>query len=309
MSFEYRQQDRDILATMAEYRVLPVRHLMLLHRRNSRALRRRLRLLRDEGLIRTSAGGLGTGRGRPEQVLSLTPAGVDRLKADGILAAEVQSEQVTLQGLGCVEHQLLLNEFRLQLTMVPRAVPGLAVHIVGHSLPHGGRHVHGMASECERVSAEGDRAEHRIEFSPDEVFSIEDTESRKAVLFFLEVDMGSESLISHKRMGKDVRQKVANYQACFRGQHYRCYERLGGFSLRGFRLLFLANSVPRTTALCRLVERTPSTGFIWLTDRASMLSKGVWAPIWIRGGRHDGPLHSILGSRTPSPCPRPSDLS
>lgn len=165
MSFEYRQQDRDILATMAEYRVLPVRHLRLLHGRNGRALRRRLRRLQDEGLMQTSTGGLGKGRGRPEQVLSLTPAGVDRLKADGILAAEVPSEQATIQGLGCIKHQLLLNEFRLQLTMVPQAVPGLAVHIVGQSLTHGGRHGHEMASGRERVSAEGDLAERQIEFS------------------------------------------------------------------------------------------------------------------------------------------------
>jgi len=120
--------------------------------------------------------------------------------------------------------------------------------------------------------------------------------------------MGSESLSSQKRTGKDVRQKIAHYQAYFRGQHYRRYERLWGSSLRGFRLLFLANSVPRTTALCRLIERTASTDFIWLTDQASMLSKGVWAPIWIRGGRHDGPFHSILGSRAPRPSPSPADM-
>jgi hypothetical protein len=309
VSFEYRQQDRDILVAMAEYRVLPVRHLRLLRRRNDRALRRRLRRLQDEGLIRTSTSGLGRGRGRPEQVLSLTPAGVDRLKADGVLAAELQPERVTIEGLGSIDHQILLNEFRLQVAQVPEIISGLAVHVAGVCCARDVHLARQVAPLRERVPASDDLAGHNVAFTPDEVFCLADAKSEKAVLFFLEVDMGSESLSSPKGTGKDVRQKVANYQAFFRGQQYKRYEQLWGAAFRGFRLLFLASSTPRLTDLCQLVKRTPPSDFIWLTDQESMLSKGIWSPIWIRGGRYDGPLHSILGSRAQSPGPSPAELA
>ena len=147
------------------------------------------------------------------------------------------------------------------------------------------------------------------EFIPDCVLAVQDREAGKTSLFFLEVDLGTESLVSLRHRGKDIQEKVTNYQAYFRGKEYKRYEQLWGTPLRGFRLLFLAGSAPRMVDLCRLTENTPPSDFIWLTDRESMLSRGMWAPIWVRGGHVGTPLQSILGSRAPSPSPLPSALS
>ena len=148
-----------------------------------------------------------------------------------------------------------------------------------------------------------------VEFEPDGVFSITDTQASKSVLFFLEVDMGTEPLVSHRGPSKGVRQKIAAYQAYFRGHCYKRYDHLWEACFRGFRLLFLANTGSRTMSLRKLAAETPPSDFIWLTDRQSMLSHGVWAPIWLKGGQRDASCRSILGSRSPSPSPRPGDLA
>jgi len=144
-----------------------------------------------------------------------------------------------------------------------------------------------------------------IEFTPDCVMALTHKGIHKTLLFFLEVDMGTETLASPKRTKVDVRQKVVNYQTYLRFKRYRRYEHLWNCSLNGFRLLFLAYGPGRLASLCRLVRDMPPSDFIWLTDRRLLLSKGVWADIWSRGGRHDVPPQSILGSQMPELSPTP----
>ena len=94
---------------------------------------------------------------------------------------------------------------------------------------------------------------------------------------------------------KDVRQKIINYQALFRSGHYKRYARVFDASINGFRLLFLANTSARLASLCRLIKEMPPSDFVWLTDQEIMFSHGLSAEIWVRGGRNNESLQSILG--------------
>lgn len=60
----------------------------------------------------------------------------------------------------------------------------------------------------------------------DGVFIITDRESEKSLLFFLEVDMGTETLVNSNSKPIDVRQKIVNYQALFRAGQYKRYEKI-----------------------------------------------------------------------------------
>jgi len=308
MSLRYTHQDREILTSLAGYRALSVRHLALLCKRNTRALRRRLHGLMDAGFVTVGTESFVDRRGRPEQVLSLTQAGVQRLKADGVLSRDLSWQQASNHNLPCLRHHLLLNEFRIQLLQVPQLVPLLTVHSRCPSSPLSSRSADGRSLRQEKVVA-AKSTKGYVEFVPDCVFALGDGEANKTVLFYLEVDLGTESLTSPQRTGGDVREKITDYQACFRTQQYKGYGQLWGADLRGFRLLFLASSTSRMAGLCQLARRTPPADFIWLTDQESMLSKGIWAPIWVRGGRCDGPLYSILGSRAPCPSPSPAEVA
>ena len=303
MDFEYRQTDLHILAALAEYRILTVRHLLVLQPRNDRALRRRLDTLQHHGDIEDGLPCLSRGCGRPEELLSLTKAGVNRLKAEGTLAPEFPWEQATIQGLQCLEHHLLLNEVRLQLTQIPQVAPGITARFVTAG-PTTAKPAPGAAPPGrERIPLKRDPIRSHIVFESDGVLALTDAKAGKSVLFFLEVDMGTESLRSPR--GHSIHEKITNYQICFREGHYRRYEAIFGAKLQGFRLLFLADSAERMTRLAQLAQQTPPSDFIWLTHRDLLMDCGVGAPIWVRPDSPEG--MSILGSRAPNPSPLPGD--
>ncbi len=146
-------------------------------------------------------------------------------------------------------------------------------------------------------STKDDAFEKTHTMIPDGVFTITDKLSEKTLLFFLEVDMGTETLINTKRGPGDVRQKIINYQSIFRSCHYKRYKKTFQTEFNGFRLLFLTNSFGRMKAMCDLVAGMPPSDFIWLTDQEQMFSKGLSAGIWARGGKYHKPSESILGPK------------
>jgi len=307
MQLRLTKTDCEILAAIAEHRVLCIRHLAVLLQRNIQALRRRIRKLAEHGLIETASRALGNGPGRSEQFLGVASAGVQLLKEQRFLGRELPDDAVTGKGIRCVEHQLLVNDFRVQLAQMERRVPALGVRFLCATSP-----THQQETDLDwvrqSIPATEDMPE-TVEFIPDGVMAISHTGLDKTLLFFLEADRGSETLASLRGDKGDLRQKILNYQALFRHRLHTRYEQAWGCSLSGFRLLLLAHSAPRLSALCRLVRGLPPSDFIWLTDHASLLAKGVWSAIWRRGGRENGPAESILGNQMPSPSPQPSPLA
>jgi hypothetical protein len=304
MSFRLIQKDRKILSAIAEYRVLGARQLAGLHGRNVRALRRRLLAFEAEGLIQTTSRSYGDNRGRPEKLLSLSEEGVCLLKSEGILDPDIPNDLVTADRIRCLDHLLLTNLFRFQLNRIPTILPSMSPRFLSPSSPFLHRSSDDQPMIHERIAPDDGLADG-IEFTPDGVLSIADPELEKVLLFFLEVDMGTETLASPRRCKQDVRQKVVNYQTYFRLHRYKRYESIWKCRLRGFRLLFLTYGAARMAVLGKLVEAMPPSGFIWLTDRGSLLSEGVWARIWAQGGRLGMPLQSILGSQLPASSPAP----
>ena len=263
--------------------------------------------LEGRGLVLIARHLAGEGRGRPEGLVSLREEAVELLRDNGVIRAEAPRGDFAADRIRCLDHLLLANDFRVQLAQVQRIVPALAVQFLSPLSLRPREPSDDRPLVHERFRLDDDCGSW-VQFTPDGVFSITHSGPVKALLFFLEVDMGTEALASPRRCGQDVRQKIVNYQAYFRLRRYKRYERIWGCRLRGFRLLFLAHSAARKVALCRLVREMPPSGFIWLTDRGSLLSQGVWAPIWAQGGRLDLPPQSILGSQAPGPAPCPADL-
>jgi hypothetical protein len=143
-----------------------------------------------------------------------------------------------------------------------------------------------------------------VKFTPDAVFGIRDSVADKTCLFFLEVDFGTETMVSPKRDTTDIRQKIINYQWYFQSRGYRRYEEVFKCQLRGFRLLFLTSTRGRLVALCELIQQIRPSNFVWLTECGSLFPDGISAEIWARGGDLHEPLRSILGSlccRAPLP--------
>jgi len=143
-----------------------------------------------------------------------------------------------------VDHDLLINWFHINLLEIQSIHPQLKVAgFTTNTTP---------SSQIVTDSS----------FIPDGIFAIRDTESSKALLFFLEVDMGTETTASPSRSPNDFRQKVHNYQNLFRIEKYKQCRKLSRSSFNGFRLLILSNIHARHATLCSLVQEMPPSNFI-----------------------------------------------
>lgn len=273
MAFRPNKKDLKLLASIAEHGFLTVKQLSALSQRSRQVVNRRKRVLEKEGLLVTAMPGCSPSRGRPEDLIFLTEKGIALLQDKKMLSSNAAPTTAKATNPLFRDHDLLVNWFRIHLVHIERTIPQLSVHYIDP----------GSASE--------NNLKKSAEFIPDGVFSITHKENRKTLLFFLEVDMGTET----KR--NEVRQKILNYQASFRSGQYKQYQEVFGSELNGFRLLFLTNTAARLASLSRLVQEIPHSDFIWLTDQEEMFSHGSAAEIWARGGRNDQPPQSILGPK------------
>ena len=254
-----------------------------------------MRFLAMEGLIITKMQGYGRSQGRPEDLIFLTERGASFLADGGILSDSASCATGKAGNTFPLDHLLLVNWFRIHLLQIERTIPQASVCYLNPNSHALARDSGDSPSFSERIPA-NNRLEKTIEFIPDGVFSITHKETaKKTLLFFLEADMGTETIASIDRDDKDIRQKILNYQALFRSGNYKRYERVFDSKLNGFRLLFLVNSAARLISLCKLVREMPPSDFIWLVNQGKMFSHGLSAKIWARGGRDDNPPESILG--------------
>jgi len=295
VSFKRNKNDIKLLASIAESRIMTLSQVAATQRKSKQVVRRRMRDMEAAGLIISTTRGLGKSRGRPEKEFSLSEKGCDLLRFSLPALKNIPNDRLIFQKLHCPDHQLLVNWFRIHMMHIEHVVPQLSVRFLSFIFPHMVRGDRFQPVISKQVPGE-DQLHDIKGFKPDGVFSITHQGKQKTLLFFLEADMGTESIASVGRVPRDIRQKIINYQQYFQSGKHKVYEKLLDCSLKGFRLLFLTNTRTRLVSLCKLVQRMPPSDFIWLSTAEQMLSLGLSTKIWVRGGRIEEPEESILGS-------------
>jgi len=305
MSFRFKSSDLRILTSLAECRVLRVPQIMSLHPdlTSKQSAGRRLSQLEKKGLVDSFARGYGNKRGRPEKVYTIGKQGFEILLGEKILNENARFESINGRKTQCLNHQLLLNWFRIHLNHLSDVLPRLNVSILTESTSS----FSGTDGSCHTISDSVDVPGIRkpVCFIPDAVFKITDNETGNNLLFFLEVDMGTETVASPKRKQNDVRQKIINYQNYFKSEKYKRYSHTWRCGFNGFRLLLFTHSSKRLMQLSRLVTDMPPSDFVWLTDYTRLTTSGLASAIWSRGGKSSVPLQSILGPSLSKPPPLP----
>ena len=293
MTFLLNKNDVALLASIAESRILTPTQIAAIQQKRKQVVRRRLRALEKAGFVRSGNGALGRSRGRPEKQVSLTETGADLLRSKFSDLKDLPIDKLTADKLRCVDHQLLINWFRIHLRHVEQILPQLSVRFSSSISPF---MLTGQSSDP-ALSEQDMRQGHKEvkEFAPDGILSITHQDKGKTLLFFLEVDMGTESVASIGRGPRDLRQKILNYQQFFRENRYKAYEKIWDCDLEGFRLLFLTTTGARMASICNLIQSIPPSDFIWVTTMEQMLSHGLSWKIWVRGGRRNALEQSILG--------------
>jgi len=283
--------DLELLKSLHQYKILTINQLSALSQRSAQVIRRRVRSLHAKNIVNKRDRSYGRRRGRPEEVIFLSKEGLELLGKKGDISNEIAHDPHEEINTALFEHDLLVNWFRIHLFHLSIAVPQLLIDYPSSNL------------DLIPLRSDDRRGDGKGEFRPDGVFTITDKKTKKTLLFFLEVDMGTETLSSANRNHKDLRQKITNYQDVFRTKRYKRCEKNFDAKLKGFRLLFLANTATRLTALCRLVQETPPSDFVWLTDANSMFSRGLPANIWVRGGQNNSLAESIIGPKLACDAP------
>ena len=284
--------DTAFLSHVAENKFLTVKQLSAITQRTGQVVRRRLRRLEDQRLVMMKERGFGTRRGRRENIIIVTQEGLDVLGHNEILSEHAAYVTDKTSESIFIDHDLMVNWFLIHLLQIERDNPEFAVqHLTtsSHSLKMGNADNPLLQ---ERFAAD-DASEDTLSMIPDGVLTI--SHGKETLLFFLEVDMGTEVMTSAKPGRGTIHQKIINYQTIFRGQQYKRYEKIFEADLNGFRLLFLANDLSGMKRICNLVQQVPPSDFIWVTDQDQMFSHGVSGQIWMRGGRHHKAPESILG--------------
>jgi hypothetical protein len=295
VSIRLAKNDLALLSAIGEYQVVTTRQLTAVSCRSCQVIRRRIRAFEDQGLIVKKSFGYGRNQGRPEEIILLSQQGLKLLSTNAFAPPPTGAEDIKSHTL---DHELLLNWFRIHLMQMERSIPCLSVKYLASRINSPtGKVTFRMHLPIE---LKDDRLKAII---PDGTFAVLHREIGRALLFFLEVDRGSEILVSSKRKTNSIRHKILCYQELYRNGHYKSLEEFFGSTFKGFRLLFLTNSEARVAAMCRFAQSFQNPDFIWLTDQSRMFDLGLSANIWVRVGKYEDPRESILGPRFASESP------
>jgi len=296
MAGQITKLDIKLLSHIAEYKFLTVRQLAAISQRSQQVIRRRLRLFENEYLVVMKERGFGKGPGRRENIIILSEKGLELLRNKEILSSHATYYTDSTPESIPIDHDLLVTWFFIHLRQIERDNPQFPVQYLtpsSHCLKEGSPEKPLLMEQFSISESSGDT----YTMIPDGVFTITNKEAEKTLLFFLEVDMGTETLAKMNQISGDVRQKIINYQTLFHGKLYKRYEKIFNAEINGFRLLFLANTPARMKSICDLVQDMPPSNFIWVANQERMFSHGVSAEIWARGGNYDKPLESILSQK------------
>ena len=288
---QLNQKDNLLLQAIAEYRILQVDQIALLNSSGKRIVQRKVSRLYNNGLINLSPRNYSTNFGRPENIISISEKGVKFLQNENLIDNTIPMERLVPDKTYSIEHELLLNWFRIHLDHIPLKNPDLTTDFISSTTPFLPLRRNGFPLISERFKIEN----REIDFIPDGVFIITSKEQNMSLLFFLEVDMGTETLNSSSFKSNNIATKIKNYRAYFQSEKYKRYEKKWNTKLSGFRLLFLTNSSKRRNSISNLVSSNELNSFIWVAHQYDMFDKGLGGKIWARGGNIFTSQESILG--------------
>lgn len=285
------KKDKLLLLKISEYGVLLIDQIALLNNSGKRIVQRKISRLYKNELLNLSPRNNSSNYGRPENIISISEKGVKFLQYEKLIDNKIPVERFLTNKIYKIEHELLLNWFRIHLNHIQIKIPDLTLDFISSTTPFLPLKKNGLSIISESFNQEN----REIDFVPDGVFYTKSEIQNKSLLYFLEVDMGTESLQTSNLSSNNIITKIKNYRSYYQSQKFKRYETKWNTKFNGFRLLFLTNSTRRKNSICDLVSSDKSNGFIWLTHQYEMFEKGLGGKIWSRGGNLFTSQESILG--------------
>lgn len=277
------QQSKRVLRDLADYRILSTSQIAHLYGRGRRSARGTIDSLCKRGYAEPLPGFSGESGGRPENVFGLSKTGHRLLIDEGVMPENVPYEAASGHAIMKeMHHQMLLNSTRIHLEFACRQLTHLEYRFLAANSPFTWNADDGTSIVREEVVLpENGRSKGLL---PDAAFLLKHRRSSEGVLFFLEVDMGTEPFTRSDNGQSNIQDKVARYKAYFWSGEYRIkYEARWRVPLRGFRTLFLAADQGRARQLAHHLATLRPSGFCWVTDKDQMEARGISGKIWLTG--------------------------
>jgi len=284
-------KEKELLFQISEYQLLSINQIMLLTGKGKREVQRKIENLRNKDFITFLNMKKSDIKGRTEYISFVSDTGATILQNEIEEQVHTATDRIVFKNFHIANHQMLLNWFRIHLNYIPIKLPDLTTDFISSTTPFLPLKNCGLPLISEHFESE----QTRIDFIPDGVFYIKSEKQNKSILFFLEVDMGTEPLTTKSSRTNTITTKIKNYRAYFQSEKYKRYQKKWNTLFNGFRLLFLTNSLERKTSICELVSSDKSNKFIWATDQNDLFENGLGGKIWSRGCKLHTPKESILG--------------
>jgi hypothetical protein len=278
-------KEKELLIAIAKLRLATVDLLAAVLGASEQMVRRRSRSLTDKEFLKADIRSLSGIRGRPELVYGLGDAGVRWLKESSLVPSELPFEHCTGGSLmPMIEHQLRMNWVLHWSAKLPELYSPKILKSLSSSSPFD-LEISGQSLVSDDVVFKNGK---RVPFEPDAVIALTRPQCKKGLLFFLEIDGGTEPLTCSK-MGKSdhsISKKLVVYRNYLIKRGYNRYAKpvFFGNSFHGFRLLFIAPNHARLKSICRLIRSTAPLGFVWCADWESIQNKGFWQTEWMVEG-------------------------
>jgi len=289
------------LQLLAEYRVVNVQQIATLYNISCRAVRKKVETFHIKKLISVMPMTFGQGKGRPENIIMLDKAGMTLLSENNTSGRTISDDRFLFKDYNKIEHEILANWFRIHTIYLQKQIPDISTTFISPTTPFLPQRKDGSPLISDTVTLND---EVRT-FIPDGVLSIEHSEQKKRLLFFLEVDMGTESITSSTRKSDTIQQKITNYILYFSSDGYKRYQNKWKCKLNGFRVLFVTNTDRHKEVISRFLKESKAYDFVWVTSQKQLFQFGLSYNIWARGGNTIAPQQSILGPTLAQVLPLP----
>jgi hypothetical protein len=288
--------DIQILAEIAEKKFLTPLQLSILCNRSQQTIRRRLRFLFNKGFTSIRERVFAEKAGRKGNILIISEKGLKILQKEKVLSDHAL--YVTDKSIGSlsIEHELLVNWVLISVNEIQEVKDQFKVLFLttsSHVLKSGSPERPFISEKFFKIAS----PDQNFMLLPDGVFMISDKNTGKTLLFFLEVDMGTETIVSPSNQSGDLFYKITKYKNLFEHQNFDKYNKFFNYEIKGFRLLFVTSTKSRMLSVSNFVQEIQPSDFIWVTSKSDVLSKGIAAKIWARGGILNKNPESILGEK------------
>ena len=137
-------------------------------------------------------------------------------------------------------------------------------------------------------------SEHQGTLIPDAVVCLEQAKTGNRALFFLEVDLGSEKLVSMEPGRYSLLKKMLLYNEYLKTKGFKRYNEMFDYEFKGFRVLTLMDNAKRIQVLRRELTKRGIQKFVWFAKIQEISRQTLFDPMWLRADPTDVNAYSII---------------